>query len=46
MDIQDSDYYSANTFVYNEVGDIKVKKETGKKSGQLIVCSETPFCKN
>ena len=34
-DIQDPDYYSPNTFVYNEVGDITVKKETGKNQGNL-----------
>ena len=33
MDIQDLDYYRANTFAYNGVGDIAWKKETGKKSG-------------
>ena len=43
MDIQDPDYYSANTFVCIEVGDITQKKETRKKSGQLTVCSETPL---
>ena len=45
MNIQDPDYYSADTFIYNEVGDIAWKKETGKKIGQLIVCCETSSVK-
>ena len=45
MDFQDPDYYSANTLVYNEVGDIAWKK-IRKKIGQLILCFETSFSKN
>ena len=30
MDIQDPDNYSANTFVYNEIGDIAWKKKQEK----------------
>ena len=35
MDIQDPDYYSADTFVYNKVDDIAWKKKKGKNGGNL-----------
>ena len=35
MDIQDPDYYSTNTFVYNEVGDVAWKNIQEKNRGNL-----------
>ena len=35
MDIQDPDYYSANTFACNEVGNITQKKKNEKNRGNL-----------
>ena len=45
MDIQDSDYYSANTFVHNEVGDIAWEKIQEKNRSNLVCC-ENSFSKN
>ena len=35
MDIQDPDYYSANTFVYNKTGHIEWKNMQAKNRGSL-----------
>ena len=45
MDIEDPDYYCANTFVYNKVGDIAWKKMQEKNRSNLVCC-ETSFSKN
>ena len=44
MDVQDPDHYSANTFVYNEVGDIAWKRMQEKNQSNLVHC-EIPFSK-
>ena len=44
MDIQDPDYYNANTFVYNKEGDITWKM-IQKKNLSNLACCETSFSK-